>query len=229
MPQRFRIVPDEDPFPARAAAENGYKATILICGGSGTSADDIVLSQGGGNGCPACYGGATDSCGTISPDDDNPQWEMDRMVDARLMPDAVLLLDDTVLIANGAGRGFQGLKPFYAGNARTKPMVYDHNQERGRRFRGINEDSGIPRMYHSLASMTSDGTVWIGGSNPNNYLATDGPYPTEFRTQRFVPDYLQSGAQQHTINVSAWQRGQRGWLVQRRCLSTQSYSAQRAD
>ena len=58
---------------------------------------------------------------------------MERMVDARVMPDAVLLLDDTMLIANGAGRGFQGLKQIYAGNARTKPMIYDPNRPVGRR------------------------------------------------------------------------------------------------
>ena len=70
------------------------------------------------------------------------------------------------------------------------------------RFRGIDEDSGIARMYHSLASILADGSVYIGGSNPNNLIVNDGPYPTEFRTQRFIPDYLQSGAQQNTIQVS---------------------------
>ena len=56
-------------------------------------------------------------------------------------------------------------------------------------------------MYHSLASILADGSVYIGGSNPNNLIVNDGPYPTEFRTQRFIPDYLQTGAQQNTIQV----------------------------
>ena len=115
------------------ATENGYKAAVIICGGADTSRNDIVSSQGGGNGCPACYHGASDSCGSIHPDDNHPGWTMERMVDARVMPDAVLLLDDTMLIANGAGRGFQGLKQIYASNARTKPMIYDPNRPVGGR------------------------------------------------------------------------------------------------
>ena len=43
----------------------------------------------------------------------------------RVMPDAVLLLDDMVLICNGGGKGFQGLKPTYAGLPHRQPVLYD--------------------------------------------------------------------------------------------------------
>ena len=49
------------------------------------------------------------------------------------MPDAVLLVDDTVLIVNGAQRGFQGLKPTYASNPVRTPMLYDTTKPVGSR------------------------------------------------------------------------------------------------
>ena len=49
------------------------------------------------------------------------------------MPDAVLLLDDTILIINGAGTGFQALNPSYALQGITKPALYDTRKRAGRR------------------------------------------------------------------------------------------------
>ena len=49
------------------------------------------------------------------------------------MPDAVLLLDDTILITNGAGVGFQGLSQTYASSPVTIPVVYDTRAEVGQR------------------------------------------------------------------------------------------------
>ena len=51
----------------------------------------------------------------------------------RVMPDAVLLLDDTILIANGAGMGFQGLNQQFATQGVTKPVLYDVRKPVGQR------------------------------------------------------------------------------------------------
>ena len=51
----------------------------------------------------------------------------------RVMPDAVLLLDDTILIANGAGKGFQGLSQGYASQGVTRPALYDTRKPVGSR------------------------------------------------------------------------------------------------
>ena len=59
-------------------------------------------------------------------------------------------------------------------------------------------DHFINRVYHSSALLMPDATVLITGSNPNPYLVPLNPkkssqsqYPTEFRTQLFLPHYLQ--------------------------------------
>ena len=49
------------------------------------------------------------------------------------MPDAVLLLDDTIVIMNGAEQGFQGLSQQYASKAVTQPVLYDTRKAAGQR------------------------------------------------------------------------------------------------
>ena len=51
----------------------------------------------------------------------------------RVMPDAVLLLDDVVLVCNGAAKGFQGLKQNYASVPQLKPLLYDTRLPVGQR------------------------------------------------------------------------------------------------
>ena len=60
------------------------------------------------------------------------------------------------------------------------------------------KDHFINRVYHSSALLMPDATVLITGSNPNPFLvnlnakkSSQSQYPTEFRTQLFLPHYLQ--------------------------------------
>ena len=55
------------------------------------------------------------------------------LIPGRVMPDAVLLLDDTILITNGAGKGFQGLSQGYASQGITRPALYDTRKAVGSR------------------------------------------------------------------------------------------------
>ncbi|GAA5945093.1 hypothetical protein JCM10213_001556 [Rhodosporidiobolus nylandii] len=52
-------------------------------------------------------------------------------------------------------------------------------------------------MYHSVATLLNDGSVWVGGSNPNVDVITEQnnasyPYKTEWRVERFYPSYYDS-------------------------------------
>ncbi|KAF9326435.1 hypothetical protein BGZ91_001936, partial [Linnemannia elongata] len=53
------------------------------------------------------------------------------------------------------------------------------------------EPSNIPRMYHSVAMLLPDGSVFVAGSNENSEVRLkDVPFPTEYRVENFTPPYL---------------------------------------
>jgi len=58
------------------------------------------------------------------------------------------------------------------------------------------QNSTVPRLYHSVATLLADGSVLTAGSNPNaDYIApgTAGyPYVTEYRAEKFYPSYFTS-------------------------------------
>lgn len=49
--------------------------------------------------------------------------------------------------------------------------------------------STIPRLYHSVASLTPSGEVMIAGSNPNDDISTT-KYQTEYRVEWLRPPYI---------------------------------------
>ncbi|KAG0356623.1 hypothetical protein BG005_004450 [Podila minutissima] len=154
--------------------ENKFQPEILVCGGAtefSTQAKGVA------------------SCGRISPLSKTPIWEMEDMPMGRMMPDMALLADGTVAIMNGADRGTAGFDR--ASDPVLHPVQYLPQQPRGKRFRVWNP-SVIARMYHSVAFMLPDMSLLVAGSNPNGkpveYGA--GPFPTEYRVERFSPPYL---------------------------------------
>lgn len=50
--------------------------------------------------------------------------------------------------------------------------------------------TAIPRLYHSTAHLLSDGSVLVGGSNPNRNYNFTTLYPTELSLEVFYPPYL---------------------------------------
>ena len=48
-------------------------------------------------------------------------------------------------------------------------------------------------VYHSAATLLPDGSIFSSGSNPNADYVANGTagysYPTEYRVERFYPDY----------------------------------------
>ncbi|CAI5999122.1 unnamed protein product [Closterium sp. NIES-64] len=180
------------------SSADGYKPRILICGGSSSSAD-LTNRDNRTGACLGCAAPAAATCGLIAPMDANPTWSYEIMPVARVMPDAVLLLDGTVLICNGGRRGFQGLKQTYAGGEVRTPVIYTPSNPPGKRFWQVPESSRYARMYHSSALLLWDGSVLISGSNPNDRLTTRGTYPTQFAVDRFAPSYLQWGVPRNVL------------------------------
>ena len=103
----------------------------MICGGNYRDATAFNKDRNGG--CAGCAVTATDTCAFISPEANGAKWTYETMASPRVMPDAVLLLDDTVLIVNGAQKGFQGLRQPYASQPVLQPELYSTNMPVGRR------------------------------------------------------------------------------------------------
>lgn len=121
------------------------------------------------------------------------------MFEGRSMTSLVALPNGKVLCLNGANTGVSGygntswsIGQSYADNPVMTPAIYDPSAAAGKRWTrdGISK-STVPRMYHSSAILLADGAVIVSGSNPNaDYTVGSGvTYPTEYRVERFYPDY----------------------------------------
>ncbi|KAI0691022.1 copper radical oxidase [Cytidiella melzeri] len=171
---------------------NNYMPEILLCGGS--TVDDTkpgyeISSQDS----------ASSQCSRMVLTDEGiaAGWQVEQMPQARTMPDAVLLPTGKVLIVNGAGSGISGygnvLNQVGASNADNPvftPVLYDPAGPAGQRFSSAGmPTSDIPRLYHSVATMTPSGTVMITGSNPN-LDRSEVKYGTEYRVEWLSPPYM---------------------------------------
>ncbi|KAI9350614.1 hypothetical protein DFJ73DRAFT_383784 [Zopfochytrium polystomum] len=189
----------------------GYKATVMICGGSMQTTFT-----------------ASSACVSISPDDANAKWTvMNNMPHGRLMPDAALLPDGTVLVTNGMGWGQAGGNAGDVQYAAAPVFDTDLYDPVKNTWTTVGK-STVARSYHSAAVLLSDGSVITQGSEMANYLdywGTDtavGPtaafinfsdpttsakpqcYPTnqtgvctspyEYRMEQFTPPYLAPGS-----------------------------------
>jgi hypothetical protein len=175
------------------APENNYAPEVLICGGS--TLDDTRP----GNEFSAKDDPASDQCVRILLTEDGIRrgWQVEKMPDARMMPDAMLLATGAVVILNGARSGISGygnvrdqVGVSNADNPVLTPVLYDPTAPVGERFstQGLPE-SPIPRMYHSVATLTPNGEIMIAGSNPN-LDRSEVAYGTEYRVEWLRPPYM---------------------------------------
>ncbi|KAL1721095.1 glyoxal oxidase N-terminus-domain-containing protein [Schizophyllum commune] len=172
---------------------NNYAPEVLICGGS--TIDDSKPGYEMTSQDPASA-----QCARMTLTDEGIArgWEVEQMPEARLMPDAVLLPTGQVLIVNGAGSGISGYANVRdqvgASNADhpvLTPVLYDPAAPAGQRFSTSGmPTSDIPRMYHSVATLTPKGDVMIAGSNPN-LDRSEMKYGTEYRVEWLAPPYMQ--------------------------------------
>ncbi|EMD38470.1 hypothetical protein CERSUDRAFT_48364 [Gelatoporia subvermispora B] len=171
---------------------NGYTPEILLCGGS--TVDD---SQAGYDISSQAPASAQCSRMVLTDDGIAAGWAVEQMPAARTMPDAVLLPDGRVLIVNGAGSGISGygnvrgqVGASNADNPVLTPVLYDPAAPAGARFSSAGmPSSDIPRMYHSVATLTPSGRVMIAGSNPN-LDRSEVRYGTEYRVEWLSPPYM---------------------------------------
>ncbi|TFK54735.1 copper radical oxidase [Heliocybe sulcata] len=172
--------------------DNGYTPEVLLCGGS--TVDDTKPGYEISSQDPASA-----QCVRMVLNDSgiSAGWQVEQMPEARTMPDSVLLPTGEILIVNGAGTGISGygnvLHQVGASNADNPvftPALYNPSAPSGQRFssRGL-PTSNIPRLYHSVATLTPDGDVMIAGSNPN-LDRSEVKYGTEYRVEWFRPPYM---------------------------------------
>ncbi|KAJ7157025.1 copper radical oxidase [Mycena crocata] len=172
--------------------DNNYEPEILICGGS--TVEDTKPGYEISSQDPAS---AQCSRMTLTDEGIAAGWEVDEMPEARLMPDAVLLPTGDVVIVNGAASGISGygnvVNQVGASNADQpvlRPVLYTPSDVLGTRFslHGM-PTSDIPRMYHSVATLTPAGSIMIAGSNPN-LDRSEVLYGTEYRVEWLGPPYM---------------------------------------
>ncbi|OCH87409.1 copper radical oxidase [Obba rivulosa] len=171
---------------------NNYTPEILLCGGS--TVDDTQAGYDISSQAPAsaqCSRMVLTDAGIAAG------WAAEQMPAARTMPDAVLLPDGRVLLVNGAGSGISGygnvrgqVGASNADNPVLTPVLYDPAAPRDARFSSAGlPSSAIPRMYHSVATLTPAGKIMIAGSNPN-LDRSEVTYGTEYRVEWLSPPYM---------------------------------------
>ncbi|KAK0196831.1 copper radical oxidase [Armillaria mellea] len=173
------------------SSENGYAPEVLLCGGS--TVDDQKAAYDISSQDPA-----SSLCFRIFITDEGIKkgWQGETMPQARTMADAVLLPTGHVVIVNGAGSGIAGygntkdqVGASNADNPVLESIIYDPTAEPGQRFSSTGVRSVIPRLYHSVATLTPSGSVMIAGSNPN-LDRSDVKYGTEYRAEWLNPPYM---------------------------------------
>ena len=172
--------------------ENNYTPEILVCGGS--TIDDTTPGYEISSQDPA-----SNQCAriTLTAPGIAAGWEIESLPEPRHMPDAVLLPTGQVFIVNGAKSGISGygnvkeqVGESNADNPNLTPVLYTPDAPPGQRFSAVGMKSSlIPRMYHSVATLTPAADILVAGSNPN-LDRSEVKYGTEYRIERFQPPYM---------------------------------------
>lgn len=173
--------------------EKKYDPEVLICGGS--TIDDQKPGYEVSSQDPA-----SSQCVRILLTDEGIQegWQVENMPQGRTMSDAVLLPTGDVVIVNGAGAGISGygnvkgqIGSSNADRPIMTPLLYSPHFPAGHRFSQVGMPATrIPRMYHSVATLTPSGAIMIAGSNPN-LDRSEIRYGTEYRVEWLSPPYMQ--------------------------------------
>lgn len=136
----------------------------------------------------------------MTPDVSTDWVDEEPLPEGRVMGNWILLPDGRLVLINGIGKGTAGygntswaIGQSFGDDPVHTIRYYDHNSPSGQRFSRAVANSTVDRMYHSSATLLPDGSVLSSGSNPNADFVPAGAagykYPTEYRVERFYPDY----------------------------------------
>ncbi|KXN92583.1 hypothetical protein AN958_04793 [Leucoagaricus sp. SymC.cos] len=171
-----------------------YIPEVLICGGTNTS-DQIP------QGDLSSQTPASDQCSrmALTPEGIKKGWEIERMLEPRMMPEMILLPNGKVIIINGAQTGyaaFSTVKDPIGNNSNADhpaftPSIYSPDAPLGKRI----SNEGMPttdiaRVYHSSVTLTQKGNLMIAGSNPNAQVVNGTKFHSEFRVEYLNPPYM---------------------------------------
>jgi hypothetical protein len=171
-----------------------YIPEVLVCGGSNASdtKQTAELSK---------QDPASDQCSrmVLTPEGIKKGWQLETMLEGRMMPEMILLPNGEVVIINGAQTGYPSLSNVQgaiedgsnADHPAFTPVLYSPHEPRDHRFSNQQmPTSEIPRLYHSTATLTPMGNIMIAGHNPHSFVNNDTEYPTEFRVEYLNPPYM---------------------------------------
>ncbi|KAK4052086.1 hypothetical protein OIV83_002380 [Microbotryomycetes sp. JL201] len=182
---------------------NNWTATLMFCGGTDLQPDQWVTTWN-----IAAYP-ADSTCVSMTPDVSTDWVDEDGLPEPRVMGNFIFLPDGRLVLLNGIAKGTAGygntswaIGQSFGDDPVHSIRYYDPNAASGSRWSNIVANSTVDRMYHSAATLLPDGSVFSSGSNPNaDYVAPGTPgylYPTEYRVERFYPDYYTSTRPQPT-------------------------------
>jgi hypothetical protein len=160
-------------LPLRPTDVPPYRTRVLVIGGGGADPQDLQVSTP-----------ATSTVEILDLGDPMPAWHFTAsMTSPRVMPDATLLPDGTVLVTGGSatGRSDMGIDPVLL------VEQFDATSEAWTQLASMH----TPRSYHSTSILLPSGKVLIGGKD---LLFNLPPYDyPEHRLEVFSPPYLFRG------------------------------------
>ncbi|MGH9502233.1 MAG: galactose oxidase-like domain-containing protein, partial [Terriglobales bacterium] len=147
-----------------------YGASVLLPLTPANNYDPKIITMGGGQ-----YG-PTATSETIDMGASNPAWQTGpNMSQQRVELNAVMLPNQKVLVLGGSSQDEVN------STASLNADIYDPVSN-SFIWGGAGANS-IPRLYHSMALLLPDATVWVAGSNPNYNVY-------EPRVEIYQPAYL---------------------------------------
>ncbi|KAK6243210.1 hypothetical protein QUC31_009619 [Theobroma cacao] len=189
--KEFPQIPGGDPrnYPSSGSSvllplddqNEAIEPEIMVCGGA-PKGSFTQATQGN-------FIRATSTCGRLKVSHANPSWVMEDMPVPRVMGDMILLPSGDVLIINGAEMGTAGWE--LGRGPVTRPIIYRTSDDRPDWRFSVMSPSPRPRLYHSSATLLTDGRILVGGSNPHVfYNFTNVEFPTDLSLESFSPPYL---------------------------------------
>jgi hypothetical protein len=142
-----------------ALSPPNYTPEVLVCGGSNSSDATANLNANDP---------ASSQCSRITLTEEGIQkgWEVEQMLEPRMMPEIIPLPNGQLLITNGGRTGYAAITsvsdPFgnvsNCGSPVMTPEIYTPDAPLGQRIsnKGL-PTSDIPRLYHSSVTLTPSG------------------------------------------------------------------------